>query len=361
MARHVVPVHDSIIAERAIPRSVWKAAGEAGLLGLEVPEEYGGSEANDFRFNAVFLEELAKESMAFASSFSIQGDIVAPYLVKLTSPEQRERWLPGYVSGDILGAIAMTEPAVGSDLANLSTRAVPDGDSWVINGSKTYITNGLSADLVVVAAKTDRDAGAKGISMFAVEHGTEGFVRGKKLDKVGQPESDTAELFFEDVRVPKENLLGKLNHGFFHMMTFLPQERIAAAVANLAHARQTFDETLAYAKDRVAFGQPIGSMQYNKFLLAELITELETAQAFVDAAVVQHAHRELSAVDAAKAKWWSAKVQNRVIDACVQLYGGAGYMNEIRAARAWKDARVTRIWAGSEEIMKEIIGRDLGL
>jgi alkylation response protein AidB-like acyl-CoA dehydrogenase len=255
----------------------------------------------------------------------------------------------------------MTEPGGGSDLKALKTTAVRDGDVYVVNGSKTFITNGYSADLVVAAVRTDPSKGARGISLLAIETGMAGFTRGRKLDKVGQDESDTAELFFDDVRVPVANRIGDEGQGFIAMMERLPQERIGAAVSNLAQARAILDETIEYTKQRQAFGQRIGSFQHNKFLLAELVTQVEVAQAYVDAGVLAHCRRELSAVDAAKAKWWTSQVQNDVLDACVQLHGGYGYMNEYRVARAWRDARVTKIWAGSNEIMKELIGRDLGL
>jgi alkylation response protein AidB-like acyl-CoA dehydrogenase len=360
--RHVRPREEEFIAGKQIPRDVWLEAGKQGLLGLQVPEEYGGGGVeDDYRFIAVVGEVFGGFSVALSSTFGIHADVNAPYLVELTTPEQRQRWLPRYCTGELWTAIGMTEPSGGSDLAALKTTAVKDGDAWVLNGSKTFITNGYSADLVIVAARTDPGRGARGISLFAVETGMEGFSRGRKLDKVGQPESDTAELFFQNVRVPEGNLLGELNRGFIHMMQHLPQERIGAAVANLALARSVLTQTVQYVKDRKAFGQSVGSFQYNKFVLAELVTKVEVTQAFVDAGVVAHSDGQLSAVDAAKAKWWSAQVQNEVLDACLQLHGGYGYMNEYRVARAWKDARVTKIWAGSNEIMKELIGRDLGL
>jgi alkylation response protein AidB-like acyl-CoA dehydrogenase len=360
--RQVRPNWDKYIEEKQFPREMWLAFGEAGLLGLEVPEQYGGSEAGDFRYNAVLCEELGKLSMALGSCHGIHADIVAPYLVELTTEEQRERWLPGFVSGEILTAIGMTEPSGGSDLAALKTTAVLDGDDWVVNGSKTFITNGYSADLMVIAARTDPDAKrGHGISLLGVEADMEGFSRGRKLDKVGQDESDTAELFFEDVRVPANNVIGELNKGFIHMMNWLPQERLSNAIGNLAQAAQILEETIEYVKERKAFGQAIGSFQYNKFLIAELVTKVEVTRGYLDNAVHAHSKGELTAVDAAKVKWWTADVQNDVLDACVQLYGGYGYMNEYRVARAWRDARVSKIWAGSNEIMKELIGRDLGL
>jgi alkylation response protein AidB-like acyl-CoA dehydrogenase len=360
--REVKPDWESYIENKQFPRKMWLGFGEAGLLGLEIPEQYGGSEAGDFRYNAVLCEELGKLSMSLSSCHGIHADIVAPYLVELTTEEQRERWLPGFVSGDILCAIGMTEPSGGSDLAALKTTAVRDGDDWILNGSKTFITNGYSADLTVVAARTDPDAKrGHGISLLAVETGMAGYTRGRKLDKVGQDESDTAELFFEDVRVPGDNLIGELNKGFIHMMQWLPQERLSNAIGNLAQAAQILDETIEYCKERKAFGQSIGAFQYNKFLLAELVTKVEVTRGYLDQAVLAHSKKELTPVDAAKVKWWTADVQNDVLDACVQLYGGYGYMNEYRVARAWRDARVSKIWAGSNEIMKELIGRDLGL
>ncbi|HEY8822511.1 MAG TPA: acyl-CoA dehydrogenase family protein [Dermatophilaceae bacterium] len=359
--RSLKPRAEQFIEARSIDREVWIEAGKQGLLGLEVPEVYGGSDARDFRFNAVLTEELSKFNAAASSSFGIHSDCVAPYLVDLGTEEQKERWLPGFCSGEIITAIAMTEPSGGSDLAALKSTAVRDGDDWILGGSKTFITNGYQADLVIVAARTSPEKGAKGITLFGVESGMPGFERGRKLDKVGQQESDTAELFFTDVRVPSTNVIGEVDRGFIAMMERLPQERVGAAVSNTAHAAQILVETIAYAKERKAFGQPIGSFQHNKFLIAELQTKIEVTQAFVDDCIEAHAERRLSAVDAAKAKWWSAEVQNDVLDACVQLYGGYGFMNEYRVARAWRDARVTKIWAGTNEIMKELIGRDLGL
>ncbi len=360
--RYVRPRYDEFIAARAIPRDVWLEAGKHGFLGLCVPEEYGGGGvADDPRFTVAVGEELASVSAALSSCIGIHSNVVAPYLVELTTAEQRERWLPAFCTGELVTAIAMTEPSGGSDLAALRTTAVRDGDGWRLNGSKTFITNGYSADLVVVAARTDPSRGARGISLFGVETGMPGFSRGRKLDKVGQDESDTAELFFADVRVPHANLIGEPGEGFIAMMRLLPQERLGAAVSNIAHMRAILDETLGYARQRKAFGQPIGTFQHNKFLIAELVTAVEVAQAYVDQCVLAQRAGTLTAIDAAKAKWWTAQVQNDVLDACVQLHGGYGYMNEYRVARAWRDARVTKIWAGSNEIMKELIGRDLGL
>ncbi|WP_031331936.1 acyl-CoA dehydrogenase family protein [Williamsia sp. D3] len=359
--RHVRPRSAEMQGAHAIPRDIWLAAGDLGLLGLQVPEEHGGSGSSDYRYTAIVAEELAREAAALASCFTIHLDVNAPYLTELTTPEQRERWLPGFCSGEIVTSIAMTEPGGGSDLAALKTTAIADGSGWVLNGSKIFITNGFSSDLVIVAARTTPGRGARGISLFGVETGTAGFSRGQKLDKVGQDESDTAELFFQDVHLDKGSLIGNLDEGFIHMMQRLPQERLSCAIANIAHADQILRETLDYARQRKAFGQVIGSFQHNKFLLAELVTKVEATQIYVDHAIARHVDGELTATEAAKIKWWSAEVQNEVLDDCVQLWGGYGYMNEYRVARAWRDARVTKIWAGSNEIMKELIGRELGL
>ncbi|MEI7055016.1 acyl-CoA dehydrogenase family protein [Nocardioides sp. CCNWLW239] len=360
LERSVKPHTDKHIADKALPREFWLEAGENGFLGLAIPEEYGGAGAEDFRFNAVLAEELAKIGAAYPTCVGIHSDITAPYLVRLGTEEQKQRWLPGVASGEILLAIGMTEPSGGSDLAALKTTAVRDGDEWVINGSKTFITNGYSCDLVITAVRTDPEKGAKGITLFAIEATKEGFSRGRKLDKVGMEESDTAELFFENVRVTDAEMIGELNRGFIHMMEELPQERVSCAVANIAQAKQILMETVQYAKDRKAFGQSIGAFQHNKFLLAELVTQIEVAEAYVDKCVAAHARGELSPVEASKAKWWSSQAQSEVLDHCVQIHGGYGFMNEYRVARAWRDARVTKIWAGSNEIMKELIGRDLG-
>ncbi|MFL6070289.1 MAG: acyl-CoA dehydrogenase family protein [Actinomycetes bacterium] len=361
LSREVWPHVDQHADDKVLPRELWLAAGQQGYLGLGVPEEYGGSAAGDYRFNAVLIEELAKVNMALASSLSIHFDVVAPYLVNLTTEEQRLRWLPGFATGEIVTAIGMTEPSAGSDLAALRTTAARAEGGWLLTGSKTFITNGYSADLVVVAARTSPEKKAHGITLFGVEATMPGFSRGRRLDKVGQPEADTAELFFEDVFVPDENVIGGVDQGFILMMQGLPQERLGAAVANLAHARQILTETIGYARERIAFGTAIGSFQHNKFLLAELATKADVTQAFVDECVVAHNRGELTPVDAAKAKWWTAQVQNDLLDHCLQLHGGYGYMNEYRVARAWRDARVTKIWAGSNEIMKELVGRELGL
>jgi alkylation response protein AidB-like acyl-CoA dehydrogenase len=356
--REVVPNHDRWRDDHQVDRELWLSAGRADFLGISVPVEYGGGGSADFRFNVVLTEELAKAGLALASSVGIHTDVVAPYLVELTNEEQKQAWLPRFCTGELVTAIGMTEPSAGSDLGGMRTEARRNGSGWVVNGSKTFITNGASADLVVIAARTG--PGPRDISLFAVEATAPGFERGRKLDKVGQPEADTAELFFSDVHVTEENLLGELHGGFAAMMARLPQERLHSACANVAHAQAALEQTLAYAGDRQAFGRAIGSFQANRFLLAELVTELEVARVYVDRCVERYVNGTLDEIDTAKAKWWSAEAQNRVIDACVQLHGGYGYMDEYPVARAWADARVTKIWAGSNEIMKEVIGRSLG-
>ncbi|HET9872871.1 MAG TPA: acyl-CoA dehydrogenase family protein [Propionibacteriaceae bacterium] len=359
--RELRPNQEKHIANHEFGRDMWLAMGKRDLLGLNIPAEYGGTGTNDPRYSLVLAEELSKLAFAYSSCVGIHCDCVAPYLVDLCTEEQKQRWLPKFCTGELITAIAMTEPSGGSDLAALKTTAIRDGENWILNGSKTFITNGYSADLVIVAARTSPEKRSHGITLFGVEAGMPGFERGRKLDKIGQPEADTSELFFADVRVPASNVIGEVDQGFIYMMQRLVTERIGAAINNLAQARQVLAETLQYVKERRAFGQPIGSFQANKFKLAELVTSCEVAQAFVDACVMQQVDSALGPVDAAKAKWWSAQVQNDVLDACVQMYGGYGYMNEYRVARAWADARVSKIWAGSNEIMKELIGRDLGL
>jgi alkylation response protein AidB-like acyl-CoA dehydrogenase len=359
--RTLRPHQEKHIANHELGREVWLEMGRQGLLGLNVPEEYGGAGVDDLRFSLILAEELSRLAFAYSSCVGIHTNCIAPYLVDLGTAEQKQRWLPKFCTGELITALAMTESSGGSDLAALKSRAVLDGTDWILNGSKTFITNGACADLVLVAARTSPDKGAKGITLFGVEAGMAGFERGRKLDKVGQPEADTSELFLDDVRVPAANVIGDIDQGFGYMMQRLVVERIGSAVNNIAHARQILSETLDYVKERKAFGTAIGSFQANKFTLAELQTLAEVTQAFVDQCVLEAVRGRLTAVDAAKAKWWSAQAQNDILDACVQLWGGYGYMNEFRVGRAWADARVAKIWAGSNEIMKELIGRDLGL
>ena len=355
--RVVIPGREQHRAEHRIPAAVWQTAGRDGLLGLGVGAEYGGAGVEDFRFNVVLNEELARAGMAYGCAFATHVDVVAPYLTRLTDEAQRRRWLPSFCAGETVTAICMTEPAAGSDLRGILTTAEPADGGWVLNGSKTFITNGISADLLVVAART----GERGLSLFVVEADMEGFSRGRSLDKIGQHEADTAELFFDSVFVPAENQLGELGGGMRYMADHLAQERMSSSVLDLAHARHALGLTLDYVRERRAFGRPVGTFQHNRFVLAELDTELDVAQAFVDRCIERLVAGRLDAVDAAKAKWWSAHTQNKVLDACVQLHGGYGYMTEYEVARGWADARVTKIWAGSNEIMKEIIGRSLGM
>ena len=347
--------------ERAIDRRAWLAAGKAGFIGFMMPEKYGGAGVLDFRFNAVLAEELAALGVAYASSFGINTDVVAPYLLELTTPEQQGRWLPRFCSGELITAIALTEPGAGSDLASIQTRARRDGDDWILSGAKSFVTNGARADLIIVAARSAPDGGSKGVSLFVVEGGTAGLERGNTLDKVGQPESDTSELFLNDVRVPAQNLLGEEGRGFGYLMDRLAQERLSCAIGAIAATEVVLCETLKYVKDRQAFGKPIGSFQFNKFSLATFDTEIDVTRAWNDRCLSAHVEGRLTATDAAKAKYWSTEVQNRVIDGCLQLFGGYGYMRESMVARAWMDARVTRIYGGSNEIMRELIGRALGL
>ena len=362
MAREVAPHGQAWEQAGIVDREVYRAAGKYGLIGFNVPEEFGGGGVADFRFNAVVSEELAKAGPG-APAFTLHNDVVAPYLTSLATPEQQQRWLPGFAAGDLIGAIAMTEPGAGSDLAGVRTRAVLDGGTWILSGAKTFISSGINADLVIVVTRTDPDPPARhrAFSLLVVERGMPGFSRGRNLDKIGLKAQDTAELFFDEVPVPAANVLGTVGRGFYHLMHNLPAERMTIAINAVAGARAVFDETLAYAKNRTAFGQPIGSFQHNRFVLAELDTELDIAQVFVDRCLEAIVAGELSAVEAAKAKWWTTELQKRVIDACVQLHGGYGYMLEYPVARAYLDARVQTIYGGTTEIMKEIVGRNLGV
>ncbi|SHM93020.1 acyl-CoA dehydrogenase family protein [Cryptosporangium aurantiacum] len=361
MAKEVVPFHEEWESEGLVDRRIWTAAGAQGLLGTDVPEEYGGGGIKDFRYNAVLTEETIAVG-ASGVGFSLHNDVTAPYLTELTTDEQKQRWLPGFCSGEIITAIAMTEPGAGSDLQGITTHAKRDGSDFVLNGSKTFITNGIHADLVLVVARTDPDAkAAQGTSLIAVERGMPGFERGRNLDKIGMKAQDTAELFFDDVRIPASNVVGELNQGFIHLMTMLPQERLSIAVAAVAGARAVFDRTLEYAKERKAFGRPVGSFQHNRFVLAEIATELEFAETYVEKAILEHNAGRYTVVDAAMAKWWTTELQKRVVDRCLQLHGGYGYMREYPIARAYTDTRITTIYGGTTEIMKEIVGRSLGV
>ncbi|MFI7705665.1 acyl-CoA dehydrogenase family protein [Nonomuraea sp. NPDC049480] len=360
MAREVVPHHAQWEKDGVVPREAWKKAGELGMFGFSVPEEYGGAGITDFRYNTVIVEEIMRHG-ATGLGFSLHNDVMAPYVVDLTDDEQKQRWLPGFVSGELITAIAMSEPGAGSDLQGIRTTAVRQGDHYVVNGQKTFITNGINADLVVVVAKTDPEAGARGTTLVVVERGMEGFSRGRNLDKVGMKAQDTAELFFENVRVPVANRLGPADgEGFFQLMNNLPQERLSIAVAAVAAAEAVLEQTIEYCKTRQAFGRNIGSFQNTRFVLAELATETEIARHYVDKCILALNARQLTVVDAAKAKWWTTELQTKVIDRCLQLHGGYGYMTEYPVAKAWLDSRVQTIYGGTTEIMKEIIGRSFG-
>jgi alkylation response protein AidB-like acyl-CoA dehydrogenase len=360
LAREVTPHAEAWEAAGIVDRAVYQAAGKHGVIGFNVPAQFGGGGVDDFRFNAIVAEELATAGPG-TPAFTLHNDIVAPYLTSLASPEQQQRWLPGFAAGDLIGAIAMSEPGAGSDLAGVRTHAERDGEDWILSGSKTFISSGINADLVIVVTRTDPTAGHRGFSLLVVERDMPGFTRGRNLEKIGQKSQDTAELFFDQVRVPAANVLGQEGRGFYHLMHNLPAERLSIAVSAVAGGRAVFDETVTYARNRTAFGQPIGAFQHNRFVLAELDTELDLARTYVDRCLDAVVAGELTAVEAAKAKWWTTELQKRVVDACVQLHGGYGYMLEYPVARAYLDTRVQTIYGGTTEIMKEIIGRDLGL
>ena len=358
--RELMPHAEKWEAERIVDRSAYAAAGKYGLIGFNMPEEYGGGGVDDFRFNAIIDEEIARYGGP-TPALSLQNDVVGPYFRGLANEEQKKRWMPGIVSGELILAVAMTEPGAGSDLAGIRTSAVRDGNDWIINGSKTFISSGINSDLVVVVTRTDPDAGHKGFTLLVVERDMPGFSRGRKLDKMGLHFQDTAELHFDNVRVPSANLLGEEGRGFYHLMHNLPSERLGIAITAIAGARETWCQTVQYAKDRKAFGQPIGTFQHNRFLLAEMDTELDVSERYIDRCLQGVIDGDLTAVQAAKAKWWCTEVAKKVIDGCVQLHGGYGYMMEYRVARDYCDARIQTIFGGTTEIMKDIIGRDLGL
>jgi alkylation response protein AidB-like acyl-CoA dehydrogenase len=360
--KEVVPNLEQWDSDEIVPRELFEIAGRSGFLGMGVPEEYGGGGVEDFRFNAVLGEETIRVGAAAAGlGLTLHNDIAMPYFLAYCTDEQKRRWLPGIVSGELITAIAMTEPGIGSDLASMSTTAIKDGDHYIVNGAKTFITNGINADLVITAVKTDPSQKHKGMSLLVLERGMEGFERGRNLDKLGQHAQDTAELSFTDVRVPVDNLMGEEGKGFTYLVMNLPQERLSIAVAALASAQISFEQTLAYVKERKAFGQAIGSFQNSRFVLAEIATEIDIAQNYVDRGVKLLNAGELTAEDASKAKWWCTELQGRVIDRCLQLHGGYGYMSEYPISRAYADARITRIYGGTTEIMKEVVGRGLGL
>ena len=360
--KEIVPNNQAWEEKGIVDRSLFEIAGSNGFLGVDIPQEFGGGGIADYRFNQIMQEEFDMAGVAAAASgLGLHNDICIPYFLEFCSEEQRARWLPGLTSGRYITAIAMSEPGTGSDLASIATTATKDGDSFVLNGAKTFISNGIISDLVIVAAKTNPEAGHRGVSLLVVERGMEGFERGRNLDKVGRHSQDTAELFFTDVRVPAENLLGEENKGFYYMMFNLPQERLNIAISAVAGTQYAFDLTLEYVKERQAFGQPIGSFQNTRFKMAEIATELELAWAFIDKCVLAHNLKNLTADEAAMAKWWTTELQKRAIDQCLQFFGGYGYMEEYPISRLWRDGRVQSIYGGTTEIMKEIVGRGLGL
>ena len=360
--KEVVPYNDQWEKEGIVSRDLWLKAGAQGFLGLNVPEVYGGAGVNDFSYSAIIAEETARVgAISVGSGIGLHNDIVIPYILSYANEEQKQRWLPGMCSGEFITAIAMTEPDTGSDLAAVRTTAVREGDYYILNGQKTFITNGILSDIVVVVAKTNPAMRHKGISLLVVERGMEGFNRGRKLDKVGMKAQDTAELIFEDVKVPVSNLLGEEGQGFYYLMRQLPKERLNVGIMAVAACETALEMTLQYCKERTAFGQPIGSFQNSRFKLAEMKTEIEIARVFVDHCIEELNAGELTAETAAMAKWWTSDLQKRVVDQCVQLHGGYGYMMEYPIARAYLDARVQSIYAGTNEIMKEIIGRWMGV
>jgi alkylation response protein AidB-like acyl-CoA dehydrogenase len=345
-----------------VDKEMFRDAGRAGLLGMAIPTEYGGGGVDDFRFNAVIVEEvMAADAFASGMCITLHNDVVLPYFLALSTRSQKERWFPGLVSGELMTAIAMTEPGAGSDLAGITTTAIRDGQSYVVNGSKTFITNGINSDLVVTVVKTDPSQQHAGISLLVIEDGMDGFSRGRNLEKIGLHAQDTAELFFDDVRVPVDNLLGEDGKGFGYLVDNLPQERLSLSVGAIAHAQTAFGWTLEYVKERNAFSRPIGTFQTVKHKMAEMRTELDIGQTFVDSQITALIRGGLTAEDAAKAKWWVTDLENRVINQCLQLFGGWGYMEEYPIARAFRDARVQTIYGGTNEIMKDIVGRSLGL
>jgi alkylation response protein AidB-like acyl-CoA dehydrogenase len=358
--QHVAPNHARWEEQNIVDRDVWVEAGKQGFLGTAVPEEFGGGGVKDFRYNAIVTEETTRGGYS-GIGFTLHNDVVAPYLIELTNDEQKQRWLPGFSSGELITAIAMTEPGTGSDLQGIKTRAVRDGDEWVLNGSKTFITNGINADLVIVVACTDPDKGAQGFSLLVVERDMPGFERGRNLDKIGMKAQDTAELSFTDVRVPAANLLGEEGMGFIYLMQNLPQERLSIAVVAAAAMESALDMTIQYCRDRKAFGKSIGKFQNTRFVLAELATETTATRIMVDKFIELLNAGTLTVQEAAMAKWWTTENQVKLIDRCLQLHGGYGYMKEYPIAKAYMDSRVQTIYGGTTEIMKEIIGRGLDL
>jgi len=360
LAREVVPHQDDWDREHWIDRAVFARAAKAGIYALQIGEEYGGAGEPDYRYRMVVSEEIARiNALSFGLTISLQDDLVLHYLLDLTNDEQKQRWLPGFAAGQIIGALAMTEPGAGSDLKGIRTTARKDGDRWLLNGQKTFISSGIMADLVVVAARTNTDGGSGGFSLFVVERGTPGFERGRQLEKIGLPGQDTSELFFKDAIVPEANLLGEEGRGLPYLMSHLPRERLGVSAKAMATTRAIFELTCDYCRDRTAFGKPLTANQHVRFELAEMATEIDVAEAYVDKSVMAYNAGELTDVDAAKGKWFVSELQKRVVDRCLQLHGGYGYMAEYPVARAFVDTRVQTIYGGTTEIMKEIIGREI--
>jgi acyl-CoA dehydrogenase len=352
-----IPYHEQWEKDGEVDRALWQKAGAQGFLVPTAPEEYGGVGV-DFRYNVIVTEEVARAGLS-GVGWGLHSDIVVPYILEFGSAAQKDKYIPTCVTGDIVTAIAMTEPGTGSDLQGIKTTAVLDGDEYVINGSKTFISNGQQADLIIVAARTDPAGGAAGTSLLLVEATTPGFERGTNLEKVGMKAQDTSELFFSDARVPKANLLGKEGEGFLYLMRELPQERLSIALMCIATAESVLQQTVAYVSERKAFGKPLAAFQNTQFKLAEMDTEVTAARVFIDRCLELHLDGKLDAVDASKAKLLSTELLGRVVDECVQLHGGYGYMWEYPVARAYADARVQRIVGGTSEVMKLIIGRAL--
>jgi alkylation response protein AidB-like acyl-CoA dehydrogenase len=359
LEREVAPHHARWEEQGYVDREVWTKAGEAGLLCTSMPEAYGGSDA-DKLYSVVLFEEIARQGFT-GLGFGLHNEIVAPYILSYGTDAQKEKYLPAMARGEIVGAIAMSEPAAGSDLQGVRSTAADQGDHYLLNGSKTFITNGWHADLVIVVAKTDPSAGAKGTSLLLIERGMPGFEKGKRLKKVGMKAQDTSELFFDNVRVPKANLLGEANRGFVYLMQELPWERLQIAITAVEASQAAIDWTVEYTKERKAFGTTVASFQNTRFTLAELQTEVQVARVFVDRCIDLLMQKKLDTATASMAKYWCSDLQCKVIDACVQLHGGYGYMWEYPIARAWADARVQRIYGGTNEIMKEVITRSMGL
>ncbi len=355
----VMPYYTQWEKDHMSPRSIWNKLGAAGLLGVDVPEKEGGTGA-DFPFSAIIPEEIARAgAAALATNVSIHSDIVIPYLLHLGTEEQKQQWLPKMLTGDVVGAIAMTEPNAGSDLAGIRTTAKAEGEHYRINGSKIFITNGQHAELVIVAAKTDQQKGSKGMSLFLVDTTLPGYSRGRKLDKMGQHAGDTSELFFDNLVVPKSAILGQAGEGFIHLMNELPRERLIIAIMGLGAADGALEWTIDYVQQRKAFGKSISDFQNTRFKLAEMKTAIELNRAFINQCIDQYIHGTLNTTMASMAKLAATELQGRVTDECVQLFGGYGYMSEYPISRAYVDARVQRIYGGSSEIMKEIIARSL--